>query len=862
MLLKPAAVTSAVTALLLAFTVDHMPSGAQNRPDYPFQPVPFTSVHLNDVFWAPRIEINRTATIPVAFQQCERTQRVYHFERAAKALRGEELTDKKPPGYPFDDTDVYKVIEGASYTLSVHPDPKLDAYVDGLIEKIAAAQEPDGYIYTTRTIDPKNPHPWAGKGRWILERDDSHELYNVGHLLEAAVAHHLATGKKAFLNVAIKAADLLVKTFGPGKRSTWPGHQITEMALVRLYRVTNNEEYLKLAKFFLVERGPGPDLANPILFPGGERANPRGLQYNQAHLKIIEQTEPVGHAVRATYMYSGMADVAALTGDKAIRAASKGIWDNLMQSKLYITGGIGATGSGEAFGKPYELPNMTAYNESCASIGMDFWAHRLFLLEGDAQYIDVMERTLYNGLISGVALDGKTFFYPNPLESNGQHARSEWFGVACCPGNITRFMASVPGYVYAQRGDTLYVNLFAAGTADIELASGKLKFVQETRYPWDGAVKMTVHPERAHQFTINVRIPGWARNEPVPSRLRDDTAIASASEGDLYLFMDKAEGGATIKVNGEDVPMKLEKGYVSLARSWKPGDTIELNLRMPVRRVVAHENVEADRNRVALQRGPIVYAAEWPDNPNGKVRNIVLPDGNPLTSEFRADLLNGVEIIKGRAFGLAEDENGVIKRTEQPFTAIPYATWANRGRGQMAVWLARVDSAARPTPRPTIATTSTITVSPVPSGRGKNPRNINDGEAPVNSADPAAYFDWWPVQGWSAACDQPPPSGGQRRSCSKMEWVEMTFAKPSTVSRTEVYWFDDTGRGGVRVPAFCRLLYRDGTDWKPVETTDLFGVARDTWNELSFKPVTTTALRLEVVMQPEFSAGLQEWRVK
>jgi DUF1680 family protein len=839
---------TAGTVLLLCLPLLSSQAQSPTKPDYPFKPVPFTSVHLNDVFWAPRIETNRTATIPVAFQQCEKTNRVYHFERAAAALRGEELTDKRPPGYPFDDTDLYKVIEGASYTLSVHRDPKLEAYVDGLIAKIAAAQEPDGYLYTTRTINPKEPHRWAGAERWVLERDDSHELYDLGHLFEAAVAHYLATGKRTFLDVAIKAADLLVKTFGPGKRSTWPGHQITEMALVRLYRVTGNEEYLKLAKFLIDERGPGPDPASPTKFPGGEQANPRGLQYNQAHLKVIEQTEPVGHAVRATYMYSGMADIAALTGDEAVRAAGKRIWDHLMRSKLYITGGIGASGSGEAFGRPYELPNMTAYNETCASVGMDYWAHRLFLLEGDAQYIDVMERTLYNGLISGVALDGRTFFYPNPLESNGQHARSEWFGVACCPGNITRFMASVPGYVYARRGDALYVNLFAGGTADIELDGGKLKVVQDTRYPWDGLVKLTVQPDRARQFVINVRIPGWARNQPVPS--------------DLYRFLDPQAKPASIEVNGRPVTMTIDKGYAAIQRTWQPGDVVTINLPMDVRRVVAHESVEADRNRVALQRGPIVYAAEWPDNPNGKVRNIVLPDSAALSTTFRADLLNGVQVITGKAFGMSEDEQGAIRKAEQPFMAIPYATWANRGRGQMTVWLARVDSAARPTPYPTVATSSTVTVSPLPSGRGKNPRNIVDGEEPPNSADSSAYFDWWPVQGWSPACDEPPAPQRQRRQCSKMEWVEMAFAKPSAVSQSEIYWFDDTGRGGVRVPASWRLLYKDGDEWKPVQTSDSLGVARDGWNRITFTPVTTTALRLEVVMQPQYSAGLQEWKVK
>jgi DUF1680 family protein len=658
---------------LVALTVAARPAARQNR-DYPIQPVPFTAVRLTDTFWAPRIEVNRTASIPAAFAQCELTGRVKLFERAATSLRGEALDDWRPPGYPFDDTDLYKVIEGASYSLSVVADPKLDAYVDGLIAKIAAAQEPDGYIYTTRTIDPKHPHKWAGSERWVLERDDSHELYNIGHLIEAAVAHHLATGKRTLLEVAIKAADLLVRTFGPGKRTTWPGHQITEMALVRLYRVTKTEAYLDLAKFLLDERGPAP-------LPPGERANPRGLSYNQAHLKVVEQAEPVGHAVRAVYMYSGMADVAAVTGDERIRAAGLRIWNHLMESKLYITGGIGASGSGEAFGQPYELPNMTAYNETCASVGMDFWAHRLFLLEGDARYIDVMERTLYNGLLSGVSLDGKTFFYPNPLESSGQHTRKEWFGVACCPGNITRFMPSVPGYLYAVRGDDLYVNLFAEGTADIALAGGRVKVTQKTRYPWDGAVALSVAPERARRFAVRIRVPGWARNEPVPT--------------DLYAFLDKAEG-ATLSVNGAPVPMTLDKGFVTIDRTWTSGDTVALNLPMPVRRVVAHPSVTANRDRVALQRGPIVFAAEWPDNPGGRVRNLVLSDSTPLATEFQPVLLNGVQVVRGRVASVTRDASGGLRRTEQDFTAIPYAMWANRGSGEMAVWVARTESALAP----------------------------------------------------------------------------------------------------------------------------------------------------------------------
>jgi hypothetical protein len=622
--------------------------------DYPVKPVPFTAVHVDDIFWAPKIETNRKVTIPFAFQKCEETGRVENFIKAAKAIRGEGFSDQLPP-YPFDDTDIYKVIEGASYTLSVHPDPQLDAYVDSLIAKVAAAQEKDGYLYTARTMNPAHPHKWAGPERWVLEEDLSHELYNLGHLYEAAVAHYQATGKRNLLDIALKTADLLVATFGPGKKAIWPGHQITEMGLVKLYRVTGDERYLNLAKFMLDVRG-------------------NGKEYNQSQIPVIEQTEAVGHAVRATYMYSGMADVAAMTGDASYVKAIDAIWENVVSKKLYITGGIGATGKGEAFGANYELPNMTAYNETCAAIGNDYWNHRLFLLHADAKYIDVMERTLYNGLVSGVSLDGKSFFYPNPLESSGQHQRSPWFGVACCPGNITRFMASVPGYVYAQQGDTLFVNLYIASTAEIKMDGNRtVKITQETRYPWDGAVKMTVNPVQRGVFTINVRIPGWARGEAVPS--------------DLYRFADSSNPPVMLKVSGKNVAVQSEKGYVGLKREWKAGDVIELNLPMPVRRIVANDNVAADRGRTAIQRGPLVYCAEWPDNPGGRVRNLVLPEDAKLRAEFKPDLLNGVTVVKGKAVAVTTDPQGRVTRKEQDFTAIPYYAWANRGKGEMIVWI-------------------------------------------------------------------------------------------------------------------------------------------------------------------------------
>jgi DUF1680 family protein len=791
---------------------------AQQR-DYPVKPVPFTAVHVNDVFWAPRIETNRTVTIPFAFKKDEETGRMDNFIRAAKALRGEPFENHKYPPYPFDDTDVYKVLEGAAYTLSVHPDPKLEEYCDNLIKIIGAAQEPDGYLYTARTIDPLHPHPWSGNERWILEGVNSHELYDLGHLYEAAVAYYQATGKRSLLDIALRTADLLDKTFGPGKRAIWPGHQIVEMGLVKLYRVTGDARYLNLAKFMLDSRGPDSQ----------ERG--AGNAYVEANKRVVDQTDAPagGHAVRAMYMYSGMADVAALTGDAAYVNALDKIWDNVAGKKLHVTGGVGARAAGESFGDDYELPNISAYNETCAAVGNDYWNHRLFLLHADAKYIDVMERTLYNGLISGVSLEGTTFFYQNPLEATGLAAkdqRSPWFGVACCPGNITRFLASVPGYVYGQRGDTLWVNLYMGSTADIKMDNGRtLKVLQQTRYPWDGDVKMTVTPDKAAAMTIDVRIPGWARNQPIAS--------------DLYSFADKFTGQPSLKVNGKTVPIKLDKGYVALTRTWKAGDTIELNLPMPIRRVAANQRVTADSGRVSIERGPVVYAAEWVDNPGGKVRNLMLPDNEPLHAEFKADLLKGVEVIKAKGIALSRDDKGSLIRTPEEITAIPYYAWANRGAGQMMVWFPTAESNARPALPPDATTNAKI------SNDARRSANAIKEEDEPTSSGAGSHFDWWTAN-----------------LAARTGWVEYAFEKPGTVSESQLYWFDDTGHGGCKVPASWRLLYKDGDEWKPVETAGPYAVEKDKYNKVTFKPVTTTGLRVEVTMQPNVSAGIERWRVR
>jgi hypothetical protein len=607
-------------------------SQKSQEPDYPIRPVSFTAVRVNDNFWASRIRRNHDITIPIAISQCYKTGRVDNFLFAGRLKSGSFCTE-----YPFDDTDIYKIIEGASYSLQTFPDHILEAGIDTLIYYIGKAQEPDGYLYTNRTIDSTNLHPWAGKKRWEKDPEGSHELYNCGHLYEAAVAHFQATGKRTLLDIAIKNADLLVRDFGPDKLAYEPGHQVVEMGLVKMYRVTGRKEYLNLAKFFLDIRG-------------------KGTEYSQDHKKVTEQTEAVGHAVRAMYMYSGMADVAAITGEQAYVHALDLIWHDLIGTKFYITGGIGAAAGHEGFGPPYDLPNMTAYNETCASIGEVYWNYRMFLLHGKSFYYDILERVLFNGLISGVSLTGDHFFYPNPLESSGQHTRSEWFGCACCPSNICRFIPSIPGYVYAMTVDRLYVNLFMGSRSVIDFNGNRIEILQETEYPWKGRVEMTIDPEKRQRMEIAVRIPGWAQNQPVP--------------GDLYSFTSADDAAFTLTVNGSPASFVMDKGYAMIKRNWNKGDRLILDLPMPVRYVVAHEKTEADRGRVAIQRGPMVYCAEWPDFPDGKVLGLELDDNETLQAVFRSDLLSGVTVITNQA----------------DFMAIPYFAWANRGKGEMAMW--------------------------------------------------------------------------------------------------------------------------------------------------------------------------------
>ncbi len=649
--MKPYKLFILLSLSLLAGCSSSQKPAPQAKEDYTITGIPFNKVKIDDNFWLPKIEINRTVTIPSSFKKCEETGRVENFVKAAKK-EGKFGTD-----FPFDDTDVYKIIEGASYSMAVHPDPKLDHYVDSLINIIGKAQEPDGYLYTARTIDPAHPHPWSGKERWVNESVLSHELYNSGHLFEAAAAHYQATGKRNLLDIALKNADLLTRVFGPGKRDDAPGHEIVEMGLVKLYRITGEKKYLDLAKFFIDCRGKKPD---------PERT------YFQDDKPVIDQRVAEGHAVRAGYLYSGAADVAALTGNQDYLHAIDTIWENMVSKKYYITGGIGARHQGEAFGDDYELPNLTAYNETCAAIANVYWNYRMFLLHGDAKYYDVLERTLYNGVISGVGLDGKTFFYPNPLEcdlqykfnSGGTLTREPWFDCSCCPTNLCRFMPSVPGYIYARSQDKLFVNLFIQSSSDINIAGTDVSISQTTNYPWDGNITIGISPEKEAMFSVNLRIPGWAENKPVPS--------------DLYSFEYPDSSNFSITINGEKADYDEKNGYAVISRTWKKGDVIGYNLPMDIRRVKANEKVQDDQGKIALERGPIVYCVEGADNPD--IDKLYLSQKTSLASAFKPDLLGGIDVIEGK--------NSL---SGEQFLAIPYYSWDNRGKNKMKVWIPEKD---------------------------------------------------------------------------------------------------------------------------------------------------------------------------
>ena len=772
------------SSVLFLSAVTLLAAAAADTGDEPanLSPVPFTAVKVQDHFWSPRIKLNLEKVLPHNFQFCESTGRIGNFAKAAG------LEEGPFKGIFYDDSDVYKVIEGAAYSLAHVRDPGLEKTTDAVIDKIAAAQQSDGYLYTFYTVNKQLDRRYS-------EMYKMHELYCAGHLIEAAVAYHQSTGKRKLLDVAIKLADHIESVFGPDKRRDIDGHQEIELALYKLARHAGDEKYAKLAEFFINERGNNAD----------KHRRPHA-DYAQDEKPIRAFEEITGHAVRAMYYFSGATDLAARTNDRALIAALDKLWHDVVHRKMYITGGIGPSAHNEGFTVPYDLPNDSAYAETCAAVGMAFWNHRLALLHGDAKYADVMERSIYNGLISGVSLTGDKFFYVNPLGSRGRHHRKEWYSTSCCPTNVVRFLPTVGGYAYATSTNAIYVNLFVTGAAEATVNGTKVTIAQHTHYPWDGNVKFTLNPEKGAEFALNLRIPSWSRN-------------------------------ATIKINGESLKLEMSKGYARLHRAWKANDTVELVLPMPVERVKAHPNVKANVGRVALQRGPIVYCLEGADN-TGAVRNLILPRDAQLTPEFRPDLLGGVAVVKGK--GLARVSKDETKPVD--FTAIPYYAWDNREAGQMVVWLPEEPALAELPIQKTIASQSTPTASH--TWHLDTREALNDQLEPADSNDHAIpRFTWWDKHGTT-------------------EWVQYTFASPTKVSSVEVYWFDDAeSNGGCRRPRSWRLLYKDGDTWKPVAAKSDYTTHLDEYNKVEFDPIETDAIRLEATLQPSFSSGILEWRV-
>lgn len=654
---------------LLFFTAWSFISNGQSF--YPYSPIPFNKVELKDKFWQSKLEINRTQTIPWSLQQCRITGRIKNFEQAA-ARSGKFCSP-----FVFDDSDIYKIIEGASYSLNVQYDGALDHYLDSLIELIGRAQEEDGYLYTNRTMG--DTHPWSGTTRYEKEHEGSHELYNVGHLYESAYAHYRATGKMNLLNIATKNANHLITVFGPGRRAVAPGHEVIEIGLVKLYLATTEKKYLDLSQFFIECRGHRTydhkaGEANVTPWQTGE--------YWQDHKPVIEQTEAVGHAVRAMYLYSGVADVAALTNNTEYKNAILKIWDNAAGKKTYITGGIGSSGGWEGFGPDYFLPNETAYCETCAGIGSVFWNHRMFMLTGQSKYIDLLERTLYNGILGGVGLDGKSFYYANPMEYatvkgklSGENKRSPWFSCSCCPSNICRFMPSIPGYMYAYKDDDIYINLYSTSSTEVEIMDHKkIKLSQFSDYPWDGNIKIKLESgfSPGTPFNLLLRIPGWADHHIFPT--------------DLYHEVDAKNIPVQLKINGLNQYFQIaDDGYLHLNKTWNPGDEINLILPMPVQKNSSNEKVVSNKNLIALSKGPIMYCAEYIDN-KGKTSNLILDHTTNFKTEFEPNVLNGLTTIQARGKAITID-NDQIKTVKQQIHLIPYYARSNRGAGEMKIWL-------------------------------------------------------------------------------------------------------------------------------------------------------------------------------
>ncbi|MCX8064691.1 MAG: glycoside hydrolase family 127 protein [Candidatus Hydrogenedentes bacterium] len=783
-------------------------------PIYPITPVPFTEVQLNDGFWKNWVTLVGSKFLPHNLKYCESEGKIDNFRVVCGKKEGKHV------GFCFEDSDVYKVIEGAGYWLALTRDPALENQIDEIINLIECAQQPDGYLNTFFTLVKPDK-------RWT--NDEEHETYCAGHLFEAAVSYYQATGKRKLLDIAIRFADHICETFGTGKVEEVPQHEEIELALIKLSWITGTKKYSEMAKWFIEQRGK----------PYKDKPHGRWGSVCQDHKPIIEQDEIFGHAVRAMYLYSAVTDYVSITGDERYLSALNKLWYDLTERKMYITAGIGDSLLRiEGFSNPYYLPNDTAYCETCASIGLVLWAHRMFMLQKDGKFIDVIERALYNTPLSGLALSGDAIFYCNKLE--GIDRRPPWQECACCPTNVVRFIPTIAGYQYALEKDVLYVlhyisSLFSFGiTPDNKLClkskdsnpstpSAMVSIQQSTNYPWEGKVELTLEMQKPQRFTIALRIPDWVYR-------------GSGSTERLYHYPDSPGLEKVIlSINGEQMALsQIQKGFAHITREWKNQDKIEIEFPMAIQRVYANEKVEANRGKVAIQRGPIVFCAEDVDN-KGLVRFVYLPKDAKFSDKFESDLLGGVVSIETMT---KVKSSGVSEEISHRLKMIPYYAWANREKGYMKVWLPET---------PDLVPILSLEARAIVDASYKCPTDsyeaLNDSVEPKSSSDTSVpRFTWWDHKGTS-------------------EWVQYKFDKKYKVKGVKVYWFDDTGFGQCRVPKSWEIMYLKDGKWVPVPKPSPRTTNKDKYNEVVFKPVETNAIRLVVNLQPDFSGGILEWKV-
>ena len=790
-------------------------------------PIAFQEVQLQDSFWLPRLKTQKEVLVPFALEKVRPA--MDNLRKTGNYLKG--IKDELPFPHRFVASDLYKVMEGAAYLLTLGEDKALEHKMDSIIDLIASAQKPDGYLYEAHETGVSKHHEhWGGGGMGDKPYSHvvhSHELYNMGHMYEAAIAYYQATGKDKWLKIAEKNARHIYHVFFEGDPNyndgkpvnQAPGHEEIELALVKLYRATNDTLYLNMAKRFI-------DIRGVTYKPEGEGV--MAPSYAQQHQPVREQRKAVGHAVRATYLYSGMADVMAQTGDTSLAPALDSIWGNIVNTRMHITGGLGAIHGIEGFGPEYMLPNKEAYNETCAAVGNVLFNYRMFLAEKDAKYVDVAEVALYNNVLAGVNLDGNRFFYVNPLEVDGPQGfnqgvagRSPWFGTACCPSNLARLVPQISGMMYAHTSDEIYCTLYAGNKTVIPLESGNVDIEQITNYPFDETIRFHITPQQGEQtFALRLRIPTWAMNQFVP--------------GDLYDYVDNQSSEWHITLNGKNINVDLHKGFVTLYRTWKAGDEVVLQLPMPVRYTKAIPEVEADRNRLCVTRGPLVYCAEAVDNPAIVSSYYITPSKDTQVRRETTGKLKGIDFVEIPAQSVEEGQAQVER-----LTLIPYYAWDNRGDDAMIVWLSDSPDVAKASMPSLQENVKEVRASYTFSG--DDVRAIADNKYPKNSADTSIpRWTSWPEKG-------------------KKQWVELQLKKPTHIQSISVYWYDD--KGGVQIPEAWEVEYQEKGQWMrfPIYVTDSYQLNKDQFNMVhAGREITTEAIRLLITPKKGASAGILE----